>query len=338
VEVKTSFKGLRTAPYNTSLAEMLEAMKETCEYCRPLTPLTCATECNVWRVKKDLRKLRERAKDQNFWVDLLNTLKNERRLQILQKLSNRRQSTVSLQRELKKSGYHHSQRTIAEEYVNPLLNVGVIDEEHDKYRATLFGCKLNELIKDSRNIGELLPPHSECYEEKTIEILHGSPKTYEALRSLIPTESLSRILKRLKETNLITKGNENNYVFYFKTKRDPRKEKLSPTERCVHKEIPEEGIAAQELAARTNISLRRTYKYLRKLKGKKLAFKRKSPKTYVLTKKGTQIAKFLEKIHALITEFTQASAEFSARSYETIQQIPALDKVLSYSSESQTAR
>jgi len=332
VEVKTSFKGLRTAPYNTSLAEMLEAMKETCEYCRPLTPLTCATECNVWRVKKDLRKLRERAKDQNFWVDLLNTLKNERRLQILQKLSNRRQSTVSLQRELKKSGYHHSQRTIAEEYVNPLLNVGVIDEEHDKYRATLFGCKLNELIKDSRNIGELLPPHSECYEEKTIEILHGSPKTYEALRSLIPTESLSRILKRLKEANLITKGNENNYVFYFKTKRDPRKEKLSPTER------PEEGIAAQELAARTNISLRRTYKYLRKLKGKKLAFKRKSPKTYVLTKKGTQIAKFLEKIHALITEFTQASAEFSARSYETIQQIPALDKVLSYSSESQTAR
>jgi predicted transcriptional regulator len=290
--------------------------------------LTCATECNVWRLKKNLRELRERAKDGYFLVDLFNTLKNKRRLQILQILSNRQKSIVSLQRELNKSGYHHSQLTIAEEYVNPLLDVGVIDEEHDKYRATFFGCKLSELIKDSNDIGELLPPHSECYEEKTIEALHGSPKTYEELRSLIPTESLSRILKRLKEANLITKGNENKYVFYFKTKRDPRKEKLSPTERRVHNEIPEEGIAAQELATRTNISLRRTYKYLRKLKGKKLAFKRKSPKTYTLTKKGTQIAKLLKKIHVLITEFTEASAEFSARPDETIQQIPALDKVL----------
>jgi predicted transcriptional regulator len=290
--------------------------------------LTCATECNVWRLKKNLRELRERAKDGYFLVDLFNTLKNKRRLQILQILSNRQKSIVSLQRELNKSGYHHSQLTIAEEYVNPLLDVGVIDEEHDKYRATFFGCKLSELIKDSNDIGELLPPHSECYEEKTIEALHGNPKTYEELRSIIPTESLSRILKRLKEANLIAKGNENNYVFYFRTKRDPRKEKLSPTERRVHNEIPEEGIAAQELATRTNISLRRTYKYLRKLKGKKLAFKRKSPKTYTLTKKGTQIAKLLKKIHVLITEFTEASAEFSARPDETIQQIPALDKVL----------
>jgi len=325
VEVKIGLRELRDVPWNTSLAEILEAVKETCDYCRPLTPLTCVTECNVWRLKKDIRELRERTKDRNFWVDLLNTLKNKRRLRILQILSSRQHSIVSLQRELKKSGYYHSQQTIAEEYVEPLLDVGVIDEEHGKYRATLLGYKLSELTKDSSDIEEVLPSHSECYEEKTIEALHRGPKTYEELKSLILTESLSRILKRLKETNLITKGNENNYVFYFKTRRAPREETLSPTERRVHKNIPEEGIVAQGLAVRTNISLRRTYKYLRKLRGKKLVFKRISPKTYALTKEGTEIAKLLEKIHVLVTKLTRASAEFSAISYEVIQQIPALD-------------
>lgn len=71
--------------------------------------------------------------------------------------------------------------------------------------------------------------------------------------------------------------------------------------------------------------MRRTYKYLRKLRGKKLVFKRKSPKTYALTKEGTEIAKLLEKIHVLIAKLTRASAEFSAISYEVIQQILALD-------------
>ena len=325
MEVNIGLRELRKAPWNTSVAKILEVAKETCEYCHPLTPLTCAKKCNVWRLKKDLRELHERTKDSNFLVHLLNTLKNKRRSKILQILSNRQHSTATLQRELKRSGYYHSQKTITEEYVDPLMNVGVIDEEHGRYSATLFGYKLSKLTADSIDIGEVLPPHSKCYEEKAIETLHESPKNYEELRGLISTGSLSRILKRLEETNLITRGNEVNYVFYFKTKRNPQKENLSPTERRVHKNIPEEGIAAQRLAARTNISLRRTYKYLRKLRGKKLAFKRKTPKTYTLTEEGTQIAKLLENIHALITELTQASVKFSARSYEEIQQIPALD-------------
>jgi hypothetical protein len=53
-----------------------------------------------------------------------------------------------LQQELKKRGYYHSQQTIAEEYLNPLLEVGLAREDQNRYYATVFGCRLNELIKD----------------------------------------------------------------------------------------------------------------------------------------------------------------------------------------------
>jgi len=257
-------------------------------------------------------------------ANLLNALKNRRRLRILEILSNGRYSIVRLQQKLKKIGYYHSRRTIAEEYVNPLIEVGLVEKNHNKYHTTLLGCKLNESIKDFSAIGGLLPPHSECYEEKAIKALSESPKTYEELKFLIPTESLSRVLKRLQETKLITKDHENSYIF-FKTKRNPQQERLSPTEKRVYEDIPEEGITAKKLSDKTNISLRRTYKYLRKLRGKKLAFKRKRPKTYALTREGRQIAKLLEKMHVLLIEFAQASAEFTTQPLEVIQQISVPD-------------
>jgi len=316
---------LQKAQEKTSIVEMLERAKETCEYCRPLTPITCVTTCNIWKLKNELRKLHEKTKNPNFMTKMLNVLKNKRRVQTLEILSNGRYSMVRLRQKLKKLGYYHSRRTIAEEYVNPLIEVGLV-KKNNKYRTTLFGCKLNELIKDFSAIGELLPPHSECYEEKAIEALSESAKTYEELKSTIPAESLSRVLKRLQEANLITKDNENSYVFYFKTKRKPKHEKLSPTEKSVYENIPQEGITAKKLTDKTNISLRRTYKYLRKLRGKKLTFKRKRPKTYALTRGGRQIAELLEKMHLLLIKLEQTSAEFTTQHLEPeIQQIPVPD-------------
>jgi predicted transcriptional regulator len=325
MKTKIHLRPLQKAQEKTSIAEVLERAKETCEYCRPLTPITCVATCNIWKLKNELRKLYEKTENPNFMTKMLNALKNRRRLQILEILSNGRCSMVRLQQRLKKLGYYHSRRTIAEEYVNPLIEVGLVEKNNNKYHTTLFGCKYNELIKDFQDIGDLMPPHSECYEEKAIKALSESPKTYEELKFVIPAASLSRVLKRLKEANLITKNNENSYIFYFKTKRKHKQEKLSPTEKRVYEDIPQGGITAKKLANKTNISLRRTYKYLRKLRGKKLAFKRKRPKAYVLTREGRQIAKFLEKMHVLLIEFAQAWAEFTTQALEVIQQIPVLD-------------
>lgn len=310
---------LRAGHEEASIVDILETVKENCEYCRPSTPITCV-KCGIWKQKKKLRELHEKLRDPNFVKDLLNTLKNRRRLQLLEILSKGRSSVVRLQRKLTKLGYHHSQGTIAQEYIAPLIEIGIADVDQNRYQATLFGLQLNGLIQGFRAIIEHLPPHSKCYEEKVIESLSRSPKTHEELKTTIAIESLSRILKRLQEADLVTKDQQDSYIFHFKTKRDPKKEKLSPTETRVYQNIPEEGISAQELADKTNISLRRTYKYLRRLRGKKLAFKRKRPKKYKLTEQGMTIAELLEKIQALLIEFTQALQQFSRKPYEVAEE------------------
>jgi len=110
----------------------------------------------------------------------------------------------------------------------------------------------------------------------------------------------ARILKRLKAADLIETPEERDYVFFFKSKRDPNKETLSSTERRVYYNISEEGISAKKLADKTQLSLRRTYKYLRGLKGKKLVFKRKTPKAYSLTDKGEKLALMLQELQNLV--------------------------------------
>jgi len=284
-----------------SLADMLKDAVERCEKCRPLTPITC-TRCNIWKLKNEFRELYKKMKNPSFMINLLNTLKNKRRLKILEIISNGRHSIDTIQRKLKKMGYCHSQRTIAEVYVNPLIEVGLAERNQGQYYATVFGRRLNELIKDIHEIGDILPHSSKCYEEITLYALLNKPKTYEDLEYIIPAKMVTRVLIRLRRAKLIEAAKENDYVFYFRTKRDPNKARFSPTERRVYENIPAVGISAQKLAERTRISLRRTYKYLKRLKRKKLVFTRKKLKSYALTSKGVQIATTLEEIRNLAME------------------------------------
>ena len=48
--------------------------------------------------------------------------------------------------------------------------------------------------------------------------------------------------------------------------------------------------------------MRRTYKYLRGLKGKKLVFIRKTPKAYGLTCKGEMLATVLQELQQIVDE------------------------------------
>jgi len=235
-------------------------------------------------------------------INLLNTLKNDRRLQILEIISEGCYSKARLQQRLKKRGYYHSQQTIAEEYLTPLLEVGLAGEDQNRYYATVFGCRLNDLMKGFSDVEKVLPPHSECYEETALGMLLDKPKTYEDFEGMIPAKSVARVLNRLQKAKLVETTNENDYIFYFQTKRDSNSTKFSPTEKRIYENISIEGISARKLTEKTSISLRRTYKYLRRLKGKKLVFTRKRPKSYVLTPKGLEIAKMLREIRNLTLE------------------------------------
>jgi len=307
----------------TGLANVLKGWKEICENCHPLTPITCVVDCKIWKLKNEFRKLYERMKNPIFVTKLLNALKNKRRLQMLGIISKGRHSLARLQQELKKRGYYHSQRTIAEEYIAPLIEVGAAKEDQNYFHATVFGSRLNDLVENFYDVEEVLPPHSECYEEMVLNALLDGPKTYEDLEGVIPTKSVARVLKRLQKAGLINATKEKDHVFYFRTKRDSNRVKISPTEKRVYENISVEGISARKLSEKTEISLRRTYKYLRRLKRKKMVFVRKKPKSYSLTVRGFQLATILERVLNLVAGLLVVANQVS-RAGE-IQPLPTLE-------------
>jgi DNA-binding HxlR family transcriptional regulator len=297
----------RNTTKNNDLAEMLRTLDAECRNCAPLTPLKCITRCNVWKLKNELRRLRETMDNPNFIKDLFNVLKNETRLHILNAIVKTRYSVDQLQQELKKAGYTHSQDTINEEYLQPLMNVGLAAETRDEYYATMFGGRLTELLEDFPEFVNVLPAHSECYEETLLSELLTGPKPFQEVEMLISPKVASRVLKRLKTAGLIETPEERDYVFFFKSKRDPGKETLAETERKVYEGIPEEGISARKLAEKIELSIRRVYEYLRGLKGKKLVFTRKTPKSYGLTVKGEKLAVLLQDLQNLVEETWKSS-------------------------------
>jgi predicted transcriptional regulator len=297
----------RNGQKNRELVEMLKALGGECRNCAPLTPLECVTRCNLWKLKNELRQLRETMDNPNFIKDLLNVLKNATRLHILRAIVKGRYSVTKLQEELKKVGFSHSCDTINQEYLQPLIAVGLAAEAQDQYYATTFGGRLNQLLDDFSEFVDVLPARSECYEETVLDALLSGPKKFEDIEAYVSPKVASRILKRLKTVDLIETPEERDYVFFFQSKRDPGKESFSSTERKVYGNIPEEGISARKLAEKNGISLRRTYKYLRGLKGKKLVFARKTPKLYGLTLKGEKLASLLHDLQGLAEDVWQSS-------------------------------
>ena len=292
---------------NKDLVQMLMDLGARCRVCAPLNPLECVTRCNLWKLKNELRQLRDTMDDPNFLKELLNVLKNSTRLKILKTIVRGKHSVTRLQEELRKAGFSHSCDTISQEYLQPLMEVGLAAEAQEQYYATTFGGKLTEVLEDCADFVKVLPAHSECHEETLLDAMLSGPKTIEDIAAFISPKIASRILKRLKTSALVETPEERDYVFFFRSKREPEKEAFSQTEKKVYAGIPDNGISARKLAAKTNINLRRTYKYLRKLRGKKLVFTRKTPRVYTLTKKGEKLANLISSLQGVVEEVWQSS-------------------------------
>ena len=299
---------------NRDLASMLKTLDAECRNCAPTSPLECITRCQAYKLKNELRKLRETMDNPNYIKELFNVLKNETRLHILKAIVNGRYSVNQLQQELKKTGHSHSQDTINEEYLQPLLAVGLATESRDEYYATTFGGRLTNLLGAFPEFAEMLPAHSECYEETLLRALLSGPKTFDEIESLISSKIASRILKRLRSVGLIETPEDRDYIFFFKSKRDPCKEIFTETERKIYDTLPHEGISAGKLAKETSLSMRLTYKYLRGLKGKKLVFIRRTPKAYGLTCKGEMLANILAELQLIVDETWTSSQQIINRS------------------------
>jgi len=304
IETQIHTNMIRGAMETSALAETIVKMQETCKNCTPTSMLECVTDCNIWKTKNEIKELKKKTQNPTFTTQLLNTLKNRRRIQALQILCSGRRTTDKIQQELRKSGFYHSQGTIQEEYIAPLLKTELATEDHNGYSATLFGRKINEFLKDFYEIGEYLPAHSECHEEALLNNFLEGPKTYEDLQRTVPAKTIPRMLSRLQHKGLLESNKEKDLVFFFKSRRDLNKEICSSTEKRVYENITPQGISARKLSAASGISLRRTYKYLRKLKGKKLIFMRENPRHYSLTEKGQRLALVLHDVQDFIHELS----------------------------------
>ena len=280
-----------------TLSQTLQVMQERCKDCDPLTPMQCTEECETWKVKNELRETYKFVSKRIHGVNLLNALKNERRLAILQTLNERPHRRDELQSKLRHSGYSHSKKTL-DQYLKPLFNASLIRIESKRLVLTLYGRKITKLIEEHDFDGKL-PIHSSGYEERILRSLLASPKTRSDLAKMVPPKSLSRTLKRLQDSGVISNVSPSDHVLYLRTKRALHMERLSPTQKSICRAIPETGMSARSLSKTVGINLRRTYKHLRSLRGKKLLFRRKVRHEYDLTDTGRTTAKFLEAIASI---------------------------------------
>jgi predicted transcriptional regulator len=296
----------------TELVEILKQADTICQYCKPVSPMICVEQCEIWRTKNEFLEMNGMLCADDHVHDLLNAVKNDRRQKVIEGLSERPRSIKGLQEYLKSEGYYHSQHTIEGEYVEPLVKAALVKRDGDKYRLTLYGQKFRDVL-NRFNVENSLPAHSRCHEEIVLKKLKDGPKTYANLIESLTQKSLSRSLKRLIENGLVAKSKIPEYVFYFRTKKVPKKA-FSPTEKKVYEAIPEAGISARELSEKAGINLRRTYKYLRRLRKRRLVFTREKPRTYELTPSGMELANFLEETANLVLDASEASAFLLERS------------------------
>ena len=300
---------------SADLAEVLKRADSVCRRCEIITPMICVERCEIWRAKNEFIEVNRVLSGDNHMRHLLNAVKNERRLRIIEALSERPYTIKGLQKYLKNRRYHHSRRTITNEYIKPLMKAGLVKKDGDQYKLTLYGQKFHVML-GKFNVENSLPTNSHCYEEAVLVKLKNGPKSYEDLAGLVARKSLPRSIKRLSEEGLITKSQSPDRVFYFRTEKVPKKT-FSPTEKRVYETIPEVGISAHKLSKEVGINLRRTYKYLRKLRKRRLVFTRKKPRTYELTPSGMELANFLEETANLVLDVSKASAFLLERSKQT---------------------
>lgn len=300
---------IRRTESNRDISGMLKSLDAECRNCTPITPLECISGCRVYKLKNELRCLRETMDNPNYIKELLNVLKNETRLHILQAIVNGRYSVSQLQRELKQTGHSYSRNNISKEYLRPLMAVGLVAATRDEFYGTTFGARLTELLGRFPEFADKLPAFSECYEESLLQSLLSGPKTFKEINALIPSKAVSRTLKRLRSAGLIETPNERDYIFFFKSKRNSSKDTFTAGERRIYDAIAYLGVSAGKLAKETGFSMRRTYKYLRWLKGKKLVFNRRTPRVYGFTDEGKNLASVLQDLQQIVKDTWYSSQQ-----------------------------
>jgi len=226
-------------------------------------------------------------------VTLLNVIKNERRIRLARILEGKSLGLDEIQKRLKVEGYYHSRDTIRRHYAGPMVSVKLLDEENGRYSLTDKGRDILATLGDT-DLGSIFPSSSGCYEEMCLLALEV-PRSYDELSIHMPKADLQRTIRRLQAKGLVTKARPSKHVTYRRVT-ERADAPLSKTEDKVLQSIPKEGMGVNEIAKAVGISLRRTFKYLRRLREKGLVSNTPNFTSLSLTEEGKGLAEKLRRI------------------------------------------
>jgi len=71
---------------SSSLSEAMKQAETYCKDCKTTSPMVCVERCDIWRVKNEILSVKQITNEKGHAQRLLNTVKNPRRLKILEAL------------------------------------------------------------------------------------------------------------------------------------------------------------------------------------------------------------------------------------------------------------
>lgn len=223
----------------------------------------------------------------------LNALKNQRRVVLLQLLQDKPLTQEEIQEKLHSIGYNHGLVTI-QQYLQPLIDAELVTHKDARYSTTSTGKQILELVS---KVDFLLrfPANSSCFEELSLLALKNGHRTFEELAKIVDRPLLPRALDRLQKEDLIRSNHPKDHVQFYRVRVRLMGGGTSTEKRVFHA-VSQDGISVNDLAKAAGINVRRTYKYIARLKKRGLILQRKLPVTYDLTPTGKIVADFIEQV------------------------------------------
>jgi len=280
-----SFQASTATPNRENLS--MADVEERCRICSVTNPMACKDVCEIWKLKQEYSNLRKEAPVKPNAATVLYMAADPLNSQILHNLADRPAKIEDLCLILENHG-----SVDFRERLDKLVEAGLLGNKTREYHVTIAGRKAIDSIQ---RYGGLQLENIDSTNEKILKLLSESESSVSEMGRVLPRTQLMKALENLRAYGVVEKITGGNQVLYFATKRRPTR-KLSPVELEVFRNLPRKGISPQEISHKLSITLPSVYRYLRLLRYKRHAIRRKQEMTFALTPVGKQIAEALEKV------------------------------------------
>ncbi len=262
-------------------------VEERCRTCSVTNPMACKEVCEIWKLKQEYLNLRKEAPVKPNAATVLYMAADPLNSQILHTLVDRPARIEDLNLILENHGPIDFR-----DRLDKLVDAGLLGNKTREYYVTIAGRKA---IDSVHRYEGLQLENIDATNEKILKLLSESGSGISEMSRVLPRTQLMKALENLRAYGVVEKITDGNQVLYFATKRRPTR-RLSPIELEIFKNLPRKGISPQEISNKLSITLPSVYRYLRLLRYKRHAIRRKQEMTFALTPVGKQIAEALEKV------------------------------------------